>query len=167
VYPRERTARPRRVRGRPVGRPDRGALQLANRLVGNAEDAAGVEVVLGGLAVRASGPVTVALAGAPAAADIDGTAVAHHALVDLRRGQVLRLGAPTTGLRTSQLAGAENRVTAFDRRLRRQPTSRLRSAARAARGAARALRPIGDVPTNRCERDLAPGVAGQRRRHRG
>ena len=82
------------------GAADRGALRLANRLVANAEDAAGLEVVFGGLAVRASGPVTVALAGAPAPADVDGTAVAHHALVDLRRGQVLRLGVPGTGLRT-------------------------------------------------------------------
>jgi biotin-dependent carboxylase-like uncharacterized protein len=82
------------------GAADRAALRLANRLVANPEDAAGVEIVLGGLAVRATAPVTVALAGAPAPADVDGTAVGHHALVELRRGQVLRLGVPPTGLRT-------------------------------------------------------------------
>jgi biotin-dependent carboxylase-like uncharacterized protein len=82
------------------GAADRAALRLANRLVANPEDTAGVEVVFGGLALRATGPVAVALAGAPAPADVDGTPVGHHALVDLRRGQVLRLGLPPTGLRT-------------------------------------------------------------------
>jgi biotin-dependent carboxylase-like uncharacterized protein len=81
------------------GAADRAALRLANRLVANPEGAAGVEVV-GAFAVRAAGPVTVALAGAPAPADVDGTAVAHHALVELAAGRVLRLGAPPTGLRT-------------------------------------------------------------------
>lgn len=82
------------------GAADRAALRLANRLVANAEDAAGVEIVFGGLAVRATGAVTVALTGAPAPADVDGTPVGHHALVELRSGQVLRLGVPPRGLRT-------------------------------------------------------------------
>ena len=82
------------------GAADRAALRLANRLVANPEGAAGVEVVLGGLAVRATAPLTVALSGAPAPADVDGTPVGHHALVELRAGQVLRLGVPSTGLRT-------------------------------------------------------------------
>ena len=82
------------------GAADRAALQLANRLVANPEDAAGIEVVFGGLAVRATAPLTIALSGAPAAADVDGTPMGHHALVELRRGQVLRLGVPATGLRT-------------------------------------------------------------------
>lgn len=82
------------------GAADRAALRLANRLVANPEDAAGVEVVFGGLAVRATAPLTVALTGAPAPADVDGTPVGHRALVELRPGQVLRLGVPSTGLRT-------------------------------------------------------------------
>ena len=82
------------------GAADRAALRLANRLVANAEGAAGLEVVFGGLAVRATAPLTVALAGAAAPGDVDGTPVGHHALVDLRPGQVLRLGMPPTGLRT-------------------------------------------------------------------
>jgi biotin-dependent carboxylase-like uncharacterized protein len=82
------------------GAADRSALRLANRLVANPEDAACVEAVFGGLAVRAHGRLTVALAGAPAPADVDGTQVGHHALVLLRPGQVLRLGPPPTGLRT-------------------------------------------------------------------
>ncbi len=82
------------------GAADRSALRAANRLVANPEGAAGIEVVFGGLAVRAGAPLTVALTGAPAPADVDGTPVGHRALVDLRCGQVLRLGAPATGLRT-------------------------------------------------------------------
>jgi biotin-dependent carboxylase-like uncharacterized protein len=82
------------------GAADRAALRLANRLVGNDEGAAGVEAVFGGLAVRATAPITVALAGAAAAADVDGRPMGHHAVIDLRRGQTLRLGPPPTGLRT-------------------------------------------------------------------
>jgi biotin-dependent carboxylase-like uncharacterized protein len=82
------------------GAADRRALQLANRLVANPADAAGIEVVFGGLAVRAHGLLTLALSGAPAPADVDGTPVGHHSLIVLRPGQTLRLGVPPTGLRT-------------------------------------------------------------------
>jgi biotin-dependent carboxylase-like uncharacterized protein len=82
------------------GAADRAALTLANRLVANDEGAAAVEVVFGGLAVRATSLLTVALAGAAAPATVDGMPVGHHAVVDLRPGQVLRLGMPPTGLRT-------------------------------------------------------------------
>ena len=74
---------------------------LANRLVANDDEgAAAIEVLLGGLAVRAHGLRTVALAGAPAPATVDGTPVAHHSVVTLRPGQTLALGPPPTGLRT-------------------------------------------------------------------
>lgn len=86
------------------GAADRAALRLANRLVANPEDAAAIEVTFGGLAVRAGAevpaPLLVALTGAPAPATVDGTPVGHHALVQLRCGQTLQLGAPPTGLRT-------------------------------------------------------------------
>lgn len=82
------------------GAADRAALRLANRLVANPEDAAGVEVLFGGLVVRARRALTVALAGAPAPADVDGRPMGHHAVITLRPGQVLTLGAPSSGLRT-------------------------------------------------------------------
>lgn len=82
------------------GAADRAALALANRLVANPEGAGAIEAVLGGLAVRARKVLTVALTGAPAPADIDGMPVGHNALLTLRPGQLLRLGAPTRGLRT-------------------------------------------------------------------
>jgi biotin-dependent carboxylase-like uncharacterized protein len=74
---------------------DRAALQLANRLVGNPEAAAGIEMTLGGLRFVAHAPVTVALAGAvcPGAPDW-GTAVT------LPAGAEVRLGAPRDGLRS-------------------------------------------------------------------
>jgi biotin-dependent carboxylase-like uncharacterized protein len=82
------------------GAADRAALKLANRLVANPEDAAGIEVVFGGFALRARSLLTVALTGAAAQADIDGSPVGHHAVLTVRAGQVLRLGVPPTGLRT-------------------------------------------------------------------
>ncbi len=47
------------------GAADRAALRLANRLVANAEGAAGIEVLFGGLRVRAEDDLVVALAGDP------------------------------------------------------------------------------------------------------
>lgn len=83
------------------GAADRAALRLANRLVANDDEgAAGIEVLLGGLAVRAHGLRTVALTGAPAPADVDGTPVGHHCVLTLHPGQTLTLGPPPSGLRT-------------------------------------------------------------------
>ena len=45
----------------PSGALDRGALGLANRLVGNAESAAGVELLLGGFAARFETPAWFAV----------------------------------------------------------------------------------------------------------
>ena len=59
----------------PGGAADRGSLRLANRLVGNAEDAAAFEVLLGGLTVRSTDAMLVAVTGAPAAVVIDGARV--------------------------------------------------------------------------------------------
>ncbi|MCW0212184.1 MAG: biotin-dependent carboxyltransferase family protein [Pseudonocardia sp.] len=82
------------------GAADRAALWLGNRLVANPEGAAGIEIVLGGFAVRAAALLTVALTGAAAPATVDGRPVGHHAVILLRRGQELRLGTPPAGLRT-------------------------------------------------------------------
>ena len=73
---------------------DRSAARLANRLVGNADSAAVLEVTLGGLAVRAIDAVTVALTGA------DCPGFDHGTARTLPAGQVLRLGAPVAGLRS-------------------------------------------------------------------
>lgn len=83
------------------GAADRTSLRLANRLLANDDDAAAIEVTLGGLKVRAvNGDVMLCLTGAPAAATIGGTTVAHRSVLALRQDQTLSLAAPATGLRT-------------------------------------------------------------------
>ncbi|MBR7838310.1 biotin-dependent carboxyltransferase family protein [Actinospica durhamensis] len=82
------------------GAADRASLRLANRLVGNAEDAAGVELTFGGLRARATGFATVALTGAPCPASAGGRAVGMNAPIPMRPGDVLVIGAPTQGART-------------------------------------------------------------------
>jgi biotin-dependent carboxylase-like uncharacterized protein len=82
------------------GAADRGAYLLGNRLVGHPEHRASLEVLLGGLVVRAEGRVTVALTGAVAPATVDGRPVPHAAVVEVPDGGELRLGTPARGLRT-------------------------------------------------------------------
>ena len=82
------------------GVADRTAHRLGARLVGHPQDRAALEVLLGGLVVRARGRVTVAVTGAPAPVTLDGRVVAHAALVDVPDGATLSLGMPVTGLRT-------------------------------------------------------------------
>jgi len=83
----------------PSGALDPGALRLANRLAGNPEGAAGLEVLLGGLELRAEAACTVAVTGPASALQVDGAAADSHAPVHLGAGAVLRLGAPLQGLR--------------------------------------------------------------------
>jgi biotin-dependent carboxylase-like uncharacterized protein len=89
----------------PSGALDAGALRLANRLVGNPESAAGLEVTFGGLAVQPSAPVWIALTGAPAALTVDGRPAALYAPVPVPAGARVVIGTPVEGVR-SYLAGA-------------------------------------------------------------
>jgi biotin-dependent carboxylase-like uncharacterized protein len=82
------------------GAADRRALRLANRLLGNAEGAPAVEVLLGGLAVRAEGTVRLCVTGAPAPLQIGHRAAPLDAPFDLLDGRLLRIGMPHSGLRT-------------------------------------------------------------------
>ncbi|WP_280468693.1 biotin-dependent carboxyltransferase family protein [Nocardia cyriacigeorgica] len=82
------------------GAADRGALRLANRLVGNPEGHAGIEVLLGGLTVRTLRHTTLAVTGAPAQAAVDGRPVGHASVLELEPDQVLSLGLAATGLRS-------------------------------------------------------------------
>lgn len=79
---------------------DRGAHTLAQRLVGNPEDAAGLEILLGGVRLLATRRVTVALTGADASLTIDGQSVPTHTPLTLASGNVLALGQPRSGLRS-------------------------------------------------------------------
>lgn len=82
------------------GAADRGSLRLANRLVGNAEGAACLEITLGGFAARFTEPGVVALAGAPAAVRVCGRDAAMHRPIEVQAGDELRVAAPKKGLRT-------------------------------------------------------------------
>ncbi len=87
------------------GAADRGALALANRLVGNPVAAAGIEVTFGGLGVRAIGHLVVAVTGAPCplrttAPDGRARARAVNAVFHLRPGEELWLDPPASGLRS-------------------------------------------------------------------
>ena len=83
----------------PSGALDRPALDLANRLVGNPADAAGIEAVLGGVTLRASCPCLVAVTGAPVRVRRAGTDVDFGTAVPLSPGDELRVGTPRSGLR--------------------------------------------------------------------
>lgn len=82
------------------GAADRAALRLANRLVGNPEDAAALELTFGGLRLRTDAAVTLALTGAPCPLSVGGRAAGMNAPLSLRPGEELELGTPTWGTRT-------------------------------------------------------------------
>jgi biotin-dependent carboxylase-like uncharacterized protein len=83
---------------------DRGALRLANRLVGNREDAACLEALAGGLALRAADACVVAVTGADGPLEITRrdrtTEVSRRSPLHLLPGDVIGVGAPSSGLRS-------------------------------------------------------------------
>jgi biotin-dependent carboxylase-like uncharacterized protein len=81
------------------GAADRAALRRANRLVGNVEPAAGLEVLLGGLEVVAGAHLVIAVCGAGCPVRLDGRPAPRDAVLDLPPGARLELGTATTGLR--------------------------------------------------------------------
>ena len=82
------------------GAADAPALRLANRLLGNPESAAGLEVTFGGLELLAHGSMTVTLTGAPCPMNVDGHAHWAFGVVRVPDGAYLSLGVPLTGLRS-------------------------------------------------------------------
>lgn len=83
----------------PSGALDSPALRLANRLVGNSEQAAGLELLLGGLQLRAESSCTVAVTGPTVPVAASGRAADTHTPVYLPPGGELVIGTPATGLR--------------------------------------------------------------------
>lgn len=82
------------------GAYDRASLRRANRIAGNPADAAGLEVLMGGLRLRAGADHLVCLSGAVGPADLDGNPVHHEWPTLVRAGQTLTLGTPVIGMRT-------------------------------------------------------------------
>ncbi len=89
----------------PSGAADRVALRRANRAVGNADGAAALETLNAALVVRADVDVSIALAGTDATAEIVGagderrTPPSSQEAFTVRRGEVLRVGRATRGMR--------------------------------------------------------------------
>lgn len=81
------------------GALDRAALRRANRLVGNPEDAAGFEVLAGGLRAVAERDLWIALTGAAGPFTIAGRAADPYAAVRWPAGTELHVGAFTAGVR--------------------------------------------------------------------
>jgi urea carboxylase len=79
----------------PSGPMDDRALRLANRIAGNAEGEAALEMTATGATLRFPVPALVALAGAPMAASLDGVAVPFWTPLQVAAGSVLKIGALT------------------------------------------------------------------------
>jgi biotin-dependent carboxylase-like uncharacterized protein len=84
----------------PSGALDQPALRLANRLVGNPESSAGLEVLLGGLRLRARSSCTVAVTGPSTSVTVDGRDRGTHVPIHLATGAELVVAAPVEGLRS-------------------------------------------------------------------
>ncbi len=82
------------------GAADAPALRLANRLLGNPEAAAALEVTFGGLELRAHGSATVALTGAPCEMTVDEREHWAFGVVHVPDGALVRVLAPVAGLRS-------------------------------------------------------------------
>ncbi len=85
----------------PSGPMDGRSFRLANRLVGNPDTAAGLEITVQGPSLRFNRESIVALTGAHMPATLEGKPVKYHGAFRVKKGQTLRLGAVDgPGLRT-------------------------------------------------------------------
>ena len=84
----------------PSGPMDDYAFRLANRIVGNHPDAAGLEATLVGPELTFHQNTVIALTGAPSPATLDDQPVPFWTPVTVRAGQVLAVGKATSGCRT-------------------------------------------------------------------
>jgi urea carboxylase len=77
----------------PSGPMDPLAFRIANRLAGNEEGAAGLELTVAGPTLRFNCDAVIALAGADMGAELDGAPLANWASHAVKAGSILRLGA--------------------------------------------------------------------------
>ncbi|TMR03041.1 biotin-dependent carboxyltransferase family protein [Actinomadura soli] len=82
------------------GAADERAFRLANRLVGNPEGAAAVELTLGGAALRFHRNTWIAVTGAPVPLCIDSRAYGTNAPCHVPDGGLVEFGTPQSGLRS-------------------------------------------------------------------
>jgi biotin-dependent carboxylase-like uncharacterized protein len=84
-----------------AGAVDEPALRLANRLVGNPEGAAALEITVSGCVVRVRHAAVLAVTGAPPRhVKVDGRAVDSHLALAVPAGAVVEIGAARAGLRS-------------------------------------------------------------------
>ncbi|MBB4005885.1 urea carboxylase [Allorhizobium taibaishanense] len=76
----------------PSGPMDERSFRHANRLVGNADETATLELTVSGPILKFFSDVTVALAGAVMPMTLDGEAVAHDTAISVKAGQTLAIG---------------------------------------------------------------------------
>jgi biotin-dependent carboxylase-like uncharacterized protein len=88
-----------------AGALDGPALRLANRLVGNAPDAAGLEVTAGGCSLRLPSAGTVALTGAFAPLSVGGRPAGFGLPVPVPAGAVVTVGRAVHGVRSYLAVG--------------------------------------------------------------
>jgi biotin-dependent carboxylase-like uncharacterized protein len=84
----------------PGGASPAPALRWANRLVGNPEDAAGLELTLAGAAFRVRATTVVALTGARAALTVAGRPARYGTAVPVPAGETVEVGPATEGVRS-------------------------------------------------------------------
>ncbi len=84
----------------PSGPMDDYAFRVANRIVGNTSDAAGLECTLAGPTLRFHCDSVVALTGAASTVELDGQAVRAWSPLRIRAGQTLAVGHAAEGCRT-------------------------------------------------------------------
>lgn len=84
----------------PSGAFDRTAMRQVNALLGNGPGAAVIEVLGGGLVLRAEESRVCAITGAVGPITLDGAPAPYGRAFRIQPGQHLTLGPPTTGLRT-------------------------------------------------------------------
>jgi urea carboxylase len=77
----------------PSGPMDERSFRHANRLVGNADVTAALELTVAGPMLRFHAPVTIALSGAAMPMKLDGIPVGHNAPIAIAAGQTLSVGA--------------------------------------------------------------------------
>jgi biotin-dependent carboxylase-like uncharacterized protein len=83
----------------PSGALDRESLALANRLVGNRDNQAGLEILLGGVALVAEGSVRLALTGGQLPLRVDGRAVGWGVALPIPDGCTIEVGRAPGALR--------------------------------------------------------------------
>ncbi len=94
------------VGGPPSGAADPESLITANRLAGNPDGAAGLELTLGRAVFRCLGDVLIATAGAPAVVTVTPEAggpaaeIAPGSSFSVKNGSLVRIGPPSIGLRS-------------------------------------------------------------------